>query len=932
LIALSFYRWTIEEDVIFSRDDEIKEKLLQTILRGASEITEELKEVFEEILKNNWRNYRDSYYDLIKAILSELGDNLEVIKALPNYVLRLADLFWFKASQREEDDFYTHSIDMDGYFCMEEHCLEYFPASAYQTPIYWLLQFSFEDTINFILDFTNKTVLYFAESDFAKDEIEEIEIFIDDNKLIRQYVSNRLWNIYRGTQAAPSALESMHMALEKYLLENGKEADSRTLEYWLLYLLNKSKSASITAIVTSITLAYPEKTFNIAKILFKTKELFLFDTVRFTLDLQQRDQLLFLRDFCGGYSGKEFYEEERLKACDDEHRKKSLESLALTYQFFRSEGVMEEEAKERQEIIWKILDKYYSGLPDKTKETESDKTWRLYLARMDRRKMKPKIEEDNGKTLISFNPEVDPALKEYSEKSLQESSEPMKYTALKLWANYKMKNDNRHEQYMQYENNHQLVLKETKEIVKYLAKSKDDRFHLFNHSIPAYACSVLIRDHFKDLSEKERGFCKRVILKKASSFFRKDYQYQMSDGVECAIFVLPILLKYFPSEKETIKKILLLALFDPNHLGTDLQFSTYSVRAIICNLWEISFEDAQSILMGYLLLKPKYEEQRERLLEKRRKKYIYEFNESEIRKWLVDKNKEDLQKVIGNRISIKDLKEIEELDLDILNTAFQLIPLKTSDGDHKEIVKIIISAFSKDLLSDRKEDKIDYFSRYTFLEKLAYFILSFSESKDISEYLKPFIDNFNGSKAIAELFQEFILAEDRLNAYKNFWQVWEMFREKVSELCKNGERNRYAEEIIKSYLFAQTRWNNKAIDWDTLKEDNKPFFKKVTEDIGHCPSAIYSVSKLLNGIGGIYLDDDGIYWISTMLKKNTSIQFERLEADTIYYLENLIKKYIYKNRERVKRIKKVNSEVQIVLNFLVEKGSVMGYMLREDII
>jgi len=69
-------------------------------------------------------------------------------------------------------------------------------------------------------------------------------------------------------------------------------------------------------------------------------------------------------------------------------------------------------------------------LPDKSKETESDKIWRLYLARMDRRKMKPTTEEKDGQFVINFNPEVDPELKEYSETSLEETNAPMKYSAL----------------------------------------------------------------------------------------------------------------------------------------------------------------------------------------------------------------------------------------------------------------------------------------------------------------------------------------------------------------------------------------------------------------------------------------------------------------------------------------------------------------------
>jgi hypothetical protein len=53
------------------------------------------------------------------------------------------------------------------------------------------------------------------------------------------------------------------MALEKYFLRVGEKIESNILEDWLLYILKNSESASISSVVASIVLAYPEKTFNI---------------------------------------------------------------------------------------------------------------------------------------------------------------------------------------------------------------------------------------------------------------------------------------------------------------------------------------------------------------------------------------------------------------------------------------------------------------------------------------------------------------------------------------------------------------------------------------------------------------------------------------------------------------------------------------------
>ena len=84
LIALQYYQWIIKEGVYFSYED-TKNHLLQTILYGSSEIKNEFKEILEEILKNEWKNHRDPYYDLSKIILTKL-EGLDVCKVLPDYI------------------------------------------------------------------------------------------------------------------------------------------------------------------------------------------------------------------------------------------------------------------------------------------------------------------------------------------------------------------------------------------------------------------------------------------------------------------------------------------------------------------------------------------------------------------------------------------------------------------------------------------------------------------------------------------------------------------------------------------------------------------------------------------------------------------------------------------------------------------------------
>ena len=939
LIALQYYQWIISEDVYFSRDN-TKEHLLQTILYGSSEIKDELKGIFNEILNNKWKNHRDPYFDLSKIILTKL-EGISVSKVLPESVLKLADLFW-SYTEKEEDHFYRSRIEVEQHFGLESNHSDYHPASAYQTPIYWLLQFYLKQTIDFILNFTNKSVQKYAVSGFD-NSVQKVDIFLEDENTKSQYVSHCLWNLYRGTGSpvSPYLLQSIHMALEKYFLEVGEKVESNILENWLLYIIKNTESASISSVVASIVLAYPDKTFNIAKILFKTKAFILNDTTRLVSEHGAKSLYSIGKNW-GGRTN-EFYDEERIKTCEDKHRRLSLENLFLHYQLFRSKYVDEDKADKRQKELWKILDNYYQELPIESEQSESEKTWRLFLARMDRRKMDITTEKTDEGIAIHFNPELDSDIKEHSEDAKKKYNEQMKYLPLKLWAEFKFNNDDKYKQYEKYENDPLLALQEVKDILIKLKTiktpeiykihhSEEESFFLFNHAIPAYVCSVLIEKYLDELSVENRSFCKDIILEVAISSLNTNYQYQISDGVQQAFSVLPALLELFPDEKENIKIILLLSLFNNSHVGGMLSSESFSIFPIIAiqKLWGNNFSDAQSLLLGYLLLRPKYDELRRRIRDENYKKGVYESIDDQFLKRFIEENEKEIQHVVDNDLPMSNLKDIEKLDLSVLRTAFRMIPKKTNSNDHKTIAQAVTSIFAKKLVLDDRRDKIDYQVKHDFLQTYTYFVLNLPK-EEVQNYLEPFFDNFNASESVADLFQEFVLAEDVLNTYDNFWLVWNTFKEKIIDICKKGDKRWHVEKIVKSYLFATVPWKETAKEWHSLKNNNKRFFRELSENIGHCPSALYAISKLLNDIGSHYIDD-GVFWISTIIGNNRDLADKELEVNTIYYIENLTKKYIYINREIIKRKKIIKDNLLLILDYLVEKGSVVGYMLRESIV
>ena len=920
----------------YSRD-ETKTQLIRVILQGSQEIRDELSQIFDTVLAGKKTSHGDKYYAIIKTVLASLTDGIETIKALPEYVIKLADLYWFQAPTRE---FGSLRMGVEEDFCIaDKHDFEYFPASSIQTPIYQLLTYSLQPTIEFIIAFTNKTVECFAKSELGKNEVEEIELVFDDEGTVKQYICNRLWNTYRGTQVSTGLLESIHMALERYFLEHAKAASKEALESWCKYILWNSRSASLTAVVTSVVLAQPAKLFNVGKILFRTKELFLYDSSRLVLDQSQKAQLLMLKTSfpsLGSYE-REIHQDERIKACDDEHRKLSLEHLAFQYQFVKSEDNPDFE-KQREEI-WRIWDEYYEKLPSESEQSAGDKTWRLFLARMDTRKMTAKTQpaEQKDKILITFEPDIDPGLKKYSEDSLQRINEGWKHMPLRLWSNYRFKREqDKYQTYEQYERDPQLAINEVREIMDGLAKGSDEQFLLFNHSIPAYSCAVLLRDFPDALTDEEKIFCKSVIVEFASLPLREGkYSYQISDGVEPAILSLPFLMKHVPEGKDDIKMLLFLLLLNPWP-----QICTFATIAVLHDLWKINLEDAQSILFGYLVLEPKYRALVTEIRKQNYKKQIYEFSEHEVQKELWRRYQKELETVRANTIRYEDVGDLKKLSLRALNTAFELIPLETEIDVHRLLLADIFPILAARVMTDKRrhgrrrqdydEEEIDYRVNHRFLNKFAYFVLS-SKKEDIPEYLKPFIENFSDSRETADFLQEFITVEDTLNRYEEFWTVWDILYQPVLEICNKGYFRYHGAAIIHNYLLAWPWWKETAKEWHSLRDREKFFFEKIAQEIGSYPPVFYSLCKIFNDIGSRFLED-GISWLSDIIRRTPKLVSEELDADTIYYLENLIRRYALTNRSKIKKTIKIKDAVIVILNFLVERGSITGYLLREDIL
>ena len=143
-------------------------------------------------------------------------------------------------------------------------------------------------------------------------------------------------------------------------------------------------------------------------------------------------------------------------------------------------------------------------------------------------------------------------------------------------------------------------------------------------------------------------------------------------------------------------------------------------------------------------------------------------------------------------------------------------------------------------------------------------------------------------------------------------------------------RDHYLKEIIINYLLAWRWWNEDIETWHSLKSENLTLYAKASKEIGNVPYVLYSIGRVLNSIGTNF-KDEGIDWIHTIVSSNKSLHLDDLESNTLYYLEKFLRKFVFNNRQKIKEEIKLKNKVIPILDFMIERGSIHAYLLRESI-
>ena len=281
-------------------------------------------------------------------------------------------------------------------------------------------------------------------------------------------------------------------------------------------------------------------------------------------------------------------------------------------------------------------------------------------------------------------------------------------------------------------------------------------------------------------------------------------------------------------------------------------------------------------------------------------------------------------------------EDLERLDIKALEIVYQIIPSDTTDGTNCEIILRSLPYVMPQILNEHiitsdiiSIDSEWYWVKHNLQKRIAYFLLQ-RDVLELDVFLKPIVESLISSKETAEFIEEFISAEDHLNHQKQFWYIWNKFYPKIVGIYRDSYNYHYKNLII-DYLLAWNWWEKDVTGWHSLQKEHLPFYMTISEDMGEYPPVLYSIAKVLCSIG-FNFDKEGLEWVFTIVSNNRTMNLADLESNTIHYMESFVRRYVYSNKQKIKKEINLRNKIIPILDFMIERNSVHAYLLRESVI
>lgn len=896
-----------------------REDLLVILFDLAASAKDEIKELIERSLSNvedkSWQ-LRSFYESIIKKCLSGVG-NRRLIKELPELITETAWKEWkLRPIEPPEPDSIRAMIGDEGLNndkCWGvEYKSNFSPSGIYKTPLYNLLWLHPLKGLEFFVQFINYSVDFYVSAKCRyKHQIEEIEFELPDGTNKSIWGAWELWAAYRGLSVTHYLLESLLMSFEKFLIqtaEKNTEISRENLKFIFDYVYKNTNNVAPLAVLSSITIAYPEEVGEAMLPLLKIKEFYEWDLNR---SLQEHSALAPMDMEIS------FAQEERWKFNKLPHRRKftrGLRDFILDYQY---------NIRRLNKEVHQIFDQLKTGIDG------TDIIWKKTLTDIDVRNHQVG-EYDENLGGFPIEPEYEKDVQEFMEsgkEQFESDNKSMSYSSQLLQV---------------YENKESLKFSDWQTCYKDYSSSENLNM-LFDR--PVTLAVVGFRDFSSQLVDAEKEWCATTIVEAAIAIIRDTISRNHELNKSYNIIEKNIALSSF--------HFLFEALEDSADYHTLLVTMTYMV---IAPFSEYEIEEITKYLREQFFLNRPIEGKKlwQTLIRyagyRKANPYFYGSHNLEELESVQTKELQFIEEQVQGE---NDIEDVSSITLDshlgyLLTRAVLMVPVNTEDVLLKEYILHFVSLLVEDLkLEENYSHQRTGEYRQIGLREVHRIKLYLAEVLLVSEtsFTKSILDIILGvdytdpAVSIKSRYREDcikfqtgileytidkldkIVANSSDDTFKKksidqFWKIWNYLFEKAKT---SGN------VVYETQLLLDIAWGKQALDWKPL-EGKKEVYRQMVKQFGTLNAQ--SILNVFSTVGDKTFLPEGLTWLVAILKEEPS----QLKIMNSLAVERFIKRLFYNHISEIKMNKGLVNDYVWFLDRMVEYGSSEAYLFRENVI
>jgi hypothetical protein len=838
---------------------------------------------------------------------------------------------------------YVSSLEREALFGIKEgRSINHFPASAYRGPFLPLLQHHPRVGVAFIIAAFNHSADWYAHPRVRREYVEppfEMTLTFADGSSRKQWCNLRLWNLYRGISVGPYVLQSLLMALERWLLEFAK-AHPRGLEVPLLYILKQSNSAALTSVVASVATAFPHASPETLLVLLSCPLCILLDRGRLAHESGATSKIHGMLPRLSARNN--VYEEERKQADSLPHRSRDLEMAIANLQL----GPL-------APPVQGILDRHRAEMPPVEAQKEEDRIWRLAMHRMDLRQYTVAVDApevpivagghkppEDGRQYVRLDLNVpEPDVKEMVDQSAAQLEAMNARLGLLTWGMKVFRGEN--------STIYDPSLWLQKLGAARTAGPAGGEEHEPGQGGPGYVAAVCIRDHWEEMANDERDWCvDRVcseVEREADHWNQtaRVQRYDMSADRPCA-WVLPLVLgnSLSAAQRSRVLQMLVVGL---THAIDEVRW--HAAWGAGKNLWttdrDLAMRCVNTLATEARLVQEATEAERNRLLQER------DFSELHTEGW-VDRVEANVASIVRRRffeadgISDDALQKFDptrwfgaEANGRILAILGQAPNEAAAVAAFGQLAHTLVAWWDAD---DDDRDKRNAPRRErsheteAALSALLQDFLLRTSAAAAATIVQPILDAVDRHPEQTHwVVRGLVSVEDRQPNTPQFWSLWESFAERVR--CARwlpAIDDKYSEgREMMSTIFLGTSWKEEVRHWRSL-QGHAGNIHSLFEDLPASSTVVGDYVRFLYHVGEQSLPGAFIR-IVTRLQQGQPEQMLRT-GNTVFMLEVLLQRYVYGRPLELKRQSNLREAVLALLDMLVENGSSAAYRMRDDFV